>query len=165
MAAQIDHPPFLGPGRHEHNLGSLRSLCFSKITSKQREVLFSELECLTHELDQMSFCGELWVDGSFLTEKLSPNDIDVVVVFWEQDVAGDPALTNFLLYELNGGKKWSRWLDTYVLPLRMSADGRYNTDSLDYWGNQWGQGRDKWLKGFVVLRLGETDVGLRLLAR
>lgn len=38
------------------------------------------LECLIGGLRTIGIRGSVWIDGSFLTEKIDPNDVDVLLV-------------------------------------------------------------------------------------
>ena len=43
----------------------------------------------------------------------------------------------------------------------LASDPRRAADMSDYLALNWGVGRDNYLKGYAVLRLGEKDVGNR----
>ena len=42
-------------------------------------MLWDSLKLLTDELKALSLKCKLWVDGSFLTEKIDPDDVDLVI--------------------------------------------------------------------------------------
>lgn len=72
--------PLLVPGFHPMALKALRALCVDSFPgSKRRPQLCCDLEDLVADLEKADIAGELWVDGSFLTEKPEPNDIDVLL--------------------------------------------------------------------------------------
>jgi len=70
-----------------------------------------------------------------------------------------------LFENLNGGKAYSPWLDTYFCPRFLREDPRRKADRSAYWGMMWSRDRDDGVKGYVVVKLGETDVGHRLSLR
>src|SRR5688572_27438934 len=47
--------------------------------SKNRERIMTGLEAVLQRLEEMAVVGDLWVDGSFLTEAIDPADVDVVL--------------------------------------------------------------------------------------
>lgn len=48
--------------------------------SQSRAEIMSGLESIHGRLVGLSITGEMWVDGSFLTKKEEPDDVDVVVI-------------------------------------------------------------------------------------
>jgi hypothetical protein len=158
--------PLLPPGRHVMAVEELREITVTAFTgSRRRERLFSELERLVFDLNQAQVICELWVDGSYLTEKTDPEDIDLSFAVWVQHLESlDPSLQSDLLANLNGGKAYSPALDTYFCARFLREDPRCVADTTAYWGEKWGKGWDDWLKGYAVIKLGETDVGYRLFA-
>jgi hypothetical protein len=135
-------------------------------SSIRRPAIFADFERLVAFVTTVGFICELWVDGSFLTDKSEPNDLDVAVAFWAVDAAmADPNILNDFENRLNGGRKFSINLDTYLCPRFDKSDPRHGADGSLYWSGLWGKGRDDWLKGYVVITTGETDVQRRILAR
>ena len=47
--------------------------------SSTRPIICKGLDVLVTVLELCDVVGELWVDGSFLTEKINPKDVDVVL--------------------------------------------------------------------------------------
>jgi len=158
--------PLLPPGRHVLSITELNSLTvldFPK--SVRRRMLFAELQKLVNFLGLANVVGEIWIDGSFLTEKLEPDDIDLSFAAWAHafELLAPDSQTS-IIQCLNGGKAFSPWLDTYLCFRFLPEDPRRAADKTVYWTEKWGVGWDGRLKGYIVLKLGETDVGLRLFA-
>lgn len=81
--------PLLKPGFHKLNDLELKSLCVSKFSSsKSRIQLYDNLILLLSRLrafnTSYSFIEEIWIDGSYVTEKINPNDIDILLVINSQ---------------------------------------------------------------------------------
>jgi hypothetical protein len=156
--------PLLAPGRHVMDISQLQSLAVTRFpNSARRPQMFSELQRLIADLNAISVTAELWIDGSFMTEKEEPDDIDLSFSPWvsaleKLDLPVQVAVFN----GLNGGKKYSPWLDTYVCVRFPQDDPRKGADKTNYWSEKWGKGWDDWLKGYAVIKIGETDVGHRL---
>ncbi len=101
--------------------------------------------------------GDLWVDGSFLTEKIDPIDVDVVVAVdgdavYDRGSVEQRAALDWAI----GNQKTTLKCDSYVLmeyPLghRLYDEGRWN---YSYWHRQWGFDRRDDPKGIVVISLG-----------
>lgn len=141
-----------------------RALCVDGFpTSPNRGQLFQELETLIAFLRSLNFPCELWIDGSFTCNKEEPDGIDLSVTFWVSDAEKlDQAVYADIMQRLNGGHKFSVGLDTYLCPRFARDDPRRGADLTNYWSDKWGKGRDDWLKGFVVIAIGETDAQHRL---
>jgi hypothetical protein len=134
-------------------------------TSQRRGWLFAELERLHADLIGVGAICELWVDGSFLTAKPEPDDIDLCFSAFDFDFKKlEQAAQQDIWLNLNGGKQYSQHLDTYLCFRFLSEDPRAKADGTNDWSEKWGIGWDDHLTGFAVLQLGETNVGLKLLA-
>lgn len=75
-----EFPPLLPVGFHPTTVAGLRSQCVTPFTlSTTRPLIMSGLEIVHSELVDATVQGELWVDGSFLTEGIDPRDVDLVL--------------------------------------------------------------------------------------
>ena len=75
-----EYPPLLPGGLHYMAVPDLRALCVGGFPlSQSREPIMIGVEKLFGMLVGGGIEGELWVDGSFLTEKVNPADVDVVL--------------------------------------------------------------------------------------
>lgn len=87
----------------------------------------------------------MWIDGSFLTTKVNPKDIDLVVFYTLEDLNPEVAARiNELIHEV------SRFLrcDAYLCFVNESEQ---ENERKTYWQKQFGQDRDKNEKGIVQL--------------
>lgn len=76
----MSHKPILAPGVHdisEQDLENHFLSTFSGSTSRAR--LIAGLKRYLAALKSVGVKFEIWIDGSFATEKENPNDIDLVV--------------------------------------------------------------------------------------
>ena len=70
----------LPPGLHPIELDQLRNLCIrTDPGSRVRNRLMIQLESIVFSLKGSGVPAKVWVDGSFLTKKRNPRDIDPVV--------------------------------------------------------------------------------------
>lgn len=134
--------------------------------SKRRNILYQKLEELIQDLLRRRIWCDLWVNGSFLTEKEDPNDMDATLMI-------DPDFSDALnseqrdyLMNLEEGAIGSADLDTFVFIRKRRDDPDYGDEFADpaaTWHEVYGLEHSKrWLKGFAIVKLGETHVGLRI---
>lgn len=78
--AKPDFPALLPPGMHSLTLQDLQSLAVARFPQDmQRYDLHHKLTAWAGALLACGVGGTLWLDGSFLTEKPSPEDVDCVL--------------------------------------------------------------------------------------
>lgn len=83
----MDESPILTPGLHDIDESDLQNHFLSKFPgSITRARLFAGLTQFISLLRQLGIPIELWMDGSFTTNKENPNDIDLVLFASETDV-------------------------------------------------------------------------------
>jgi len=76
----MDHPPIFPPGLHAVSESDLDNHFLQAFTgSTTRPPLISGLRAFIAGLRRVGVQFEVWLDGSFCTEKIDPNDIDLVV--------------------------------------------------------------------------------------
>lgn len=78
-------PPLLPSGFHAHDDESLRLLCVDAFpNSERRGMLYCNYIQLMGDIrsinKQFKCFNEIWIDGSFTTEKPEPDDIDMLLV-------------------------------------------------------------------------------------
>jgi hypothetical protein len=69
-------------GLHPMSLEAVRALCVDDprfAMSGRRGQLMENLETLIGGLRQIGIKGNIWIDGSFLTEKVNPRDVDILL--------------------------------------------------------------------------------------
>lgn len=75
-----DYPPLLEGGLHVLTWAQLRELCVERFsTSLSRRYIMEGLEEVVRRLQTAGVMGEVWVNGSFLTEKVDPKDVDYLI--------------------------------------------------------------------------------------
>lgn len=83
----MEHAPLFPAGLHdftEHELDNHFLSAFSESTT--RPALITGLRAFLASLRNVGIAFEIWLDGSFCTEKINPNDIDLVVFADEKQV-------------------------------------------------------------------------------
>ncbi len=158
------YPPLLGPGRHVFSSDFLEELTVLRFpNSKSRRIIFDAFKNLLNEIKRRQLTCEMWIDGSYLTEKIEPNDIDLsIIINFNTLSSKDNDNYDFIMKHLNSGRKFHPLLDTYVAIEFNQDDPRSKTSNLSYWAELWGVDREKFLKGFAVIKIGESDVWHRI---
>lgn len=93
--AKPDFPALLAPGMHNLTLADIQALAVAPFPNDaQRTGLYQNLMNWVGALNACGVNGTLWMDGSFLTEKPSPGDIDCVLWYPQWSPAANPTAAN-----------------------------------------------------------------------
>lgn len=75
-----EYPPLLQPGLHNMSMAELKALVVDAFPlSTIRQGHWKNFEKIVDRLKALKVPCKVWVDGSFLTEKIEPGDVDFVV--------------------------------------------------------------------------------------
>ena len=156
-AATPESPPLLPSGLHVRTMKELRAMCVGDFrTSATREKLMSGLERVVEELRAIGVPGQLWIDGSFVTRKVDPNDVDFVLsvdYLWYCDATKEQRAAVDLVAE--GLKRPPYYCDSYIFPQWPVGHPLYwyGENQRNYWMLQWGFSREGDPKGIMVVEL------------
>jgi hypothetical protein len=122
--------------------------------STTRTRLADEFEKVVQMLRDAQVVGELWVDGSFLTRKIDPNDIDFILRVdgaWV-DAANE---TQHGALQLVIDNLKEKGCHAFVHVEYDQADPRHAVGQwmYAYWLRQWGFSREGAMKGIAVIKL------------
>ena len=82
-----EFPPLLGAGLHVMSAQDIKVLAVDDFPHSQRRgPLWQNLMELVDLIRTAGFTCKIWIDGSFLTKKIDPDDIDLVVDFRADEV-------------------------------------------------------------------------------
>lgn len=166
IGRKFDYPPLLAPGRHYFSLAQVKERFVDPFPDHiGRQGTFHRLESFVQQVLVADFPCDVWLDGSFLTEKPDPSDLDVTVII-DSDVSQTLTADQSALVEAIANAQIGDGIDSFAF-VRLPRDhpnfGDELADPAHTWGEQYGlENSDEWLKGFVILRLRETGVGLRI---
>jgi hypothetical protein len=121
-----------------------------------RPTIFDGLMTFVQKLESAEVPGELWLDGSFLTEKINPKDVDVVLrVDGSVYNAGTPDQKEAIDWVI-ANQKLTLKCDSYVFFEYPHGDPLHDEGRwwYSYWHKQWGFSREIDPKGIAVLSLG-----------
>ncbi len=86
----MNYPPLFPPGMHSITLSDMPDIFVTPFKDPSRRAhLLSRFKAFLDSLKDFPVAMEIWIDGSFSTQKESPQDIDLLVV---ADVHGINAL-------------------------------------------------------------------------
>jgi hypothetical protein len=137
--------PILAAGIHYMTLEDFRLQFVDRFPhSIRRRLIFDKFSQFLEYILSESFVTELWLNGSFVTEKPEPGDIDAVVFFDESksnrlDNSFKAFLKNITSIQLN-----------FFTDIRYARNNDENLKS--YWRGWYGFSRDEKPKGFVRLK-------------
>lgn len=145
----MEYPALLEAGMHNMTFSDLESVFVTPFEpNDRRRTLLIRLEAFTKRLQEVPIDMEVWIDGSFATKKENPGDIDLVVVFAEEDVNKLPAEKLQILEELFGNQKHTK--------LRYECDAYFvlnNIHEISYWRGLFGFDRNEQPKGIARLKM------------
>lgn len=145
------------------SLRALRSLTVEGFASDSPRIsIFAKFENLVTQLEKRGFRCEILCNGSFVTEALEPSDIDVVIRI-DHDFALmlTPEQTTF--FDALNDDVADHVVDTFAEVSYPIGHDDYGLEEGPSWEAHYGLEHGQvWLKGIAVVKVGETDVGLRL---
>jgi hypothetical protein len=155
-----EFPSLLPVGFHRMTMKALRQLCVDGFPlSERRPALMVGLEKVVGKLTESNINGDLWIDGSFLTKKIEPDDVDftlrldsVLCDKMTEDQFRTIQLVNSPTY-----LKASYQCHGFVWITYPEDDQRYWEGEWQraYWIRQWGFSRGQDKKGIALIKLPE----------
>jgi hypothetical protein len=162
---KTDYPPLLGAGLHPMTMAQVQTLCVGGFpTSTTRGRIFGGLTSLLAELSAAGMTGNVWIDGSFVTQKIDPSDCDLVVEAPGIQVLdqGPPVLQKLLRTRFKAERAQTKVVyrcDAFLFPDYpvVHVDYGLSMSLRAYWLKQFGFDRaGKQPKGMAVVTLPVT---------
>lgn len=147
---KIDFPPLLAGGFHPFTLEELRRCTVDDFPeSRRRPELFSALSVYLELLSNTGLKADVWIDGSYMSEKPEPEDIDMVVSFDPVSARAMPESARPVVMSL---------LDTNFVSARFHLHlfrvNQQDAEGVAYWSRLFGTMRDERTpKGMALLRV------------
>jgi hypothetical protein len=141
-------------------LGQLRKICVTDFPmSRNRVEIMEQLEIVIRRVETVGLKGVFWIDGSFLTKKIQPNDVDIVFCplpfFADTATPEQQSLLNQLADEWEDPEtpKCSYHL-RWEFP---ETDRRHEQKAWNriYWLNQFGRSEKGTPKGIATIQIGD----------
>lgn len=152
-----EYPPLLAVGFHPMTIVELRKLCVDGFpTSKRRIQIMNGLEKVLLKIAATDLKAEAWIDGSFLTEKVEPDDSDIVVRVTGADCdAANADQENIMNWLNDEDLKPDYFCDSYCFVEYESTHTLCGVGEWEraYWIRQFGFSRKDELKGLALIEL------------
>lgn len=154
-----DFPCLFPLGFHHLWIADVERVCVEFFPlSTTRGLIMDGLTQFVQRLVDAKITGEIWVDGSFLTDKIDPKDVDIVVRIDGDAIydSGTSEQRDAIDWVIDNQKATLR-CDSYVLMEYPVGHPLYDDGKWwhSYWHRQWGFSRDDDPKGIVVISLGD----------
>jgi len=139
----MDFPPLFNAGFHEISLDDFEEIFVTSFQNKnRRRYLMNRFFAFIESFEEIGINAEIWIDGSFSTQKEEPNDIDILFIVDEMEVnqlapESQNSLTN--LFDRNESKI------RYCCDLFLITSN--NFDIRSYWRGWFGFSRNEAPKG------------------
>ena len=149
MTSKLDYPPFLSSGLHQVSVSDIEAMCVDRFDdSNLRPRIFSRLRAFIEAVTDTGVRGELWVDGSFITLKDEPNDVDLVLWIDGREPLSSVQVSR--LDEIRSGELRERSRNNPYCDI-------YTARSTDYWRDYWrdlfGTGHNGMPKGIIQVTI------------
>jgi hypothetical protein len=136
-------------------LAELRVICVDNLPlSTTRVKIMTGLESVVAAFRKEKISQEFWVDGSFLTEKIDPKDVDVVLRIEHLQLRKlSPMQLAVIRWFQNNDLKPVYNVENYNFVEFPVGHGRFKDGQIarEYWLNQYGTDRDGFKKGIAVI--------------
>ena len=152
MPDKLSFPGLLPAGFHIKTLEEIKALCVDNFpTSMTRPVIFDNfVRHMISPLVKMGMMCDVWIDGSFITEKENPEDVDILIEYDPtknyQPQQIESIYTFLKMCVANHAFKCQCLCDAYAVPTN-------NQKSVAYWMGQFGFNRDRTPKGLAVIQI------------
>ena len=144
-------------GFHTFTLENIEQVCVDPFPlSTSRLTIMQGLRTFVQRLHEDGVEGQLWIDGSFLTEKIDPKDVDVLLLYDGVAYNAGSKVARDRVDWVIANQKHTLSCDSYVL-MEYPKGHSLHTEGewwYAYWHRQWGFSRDDDPKAIVVLELG-----------
>lgn len=144
-----DWPSLLPAGMHGLNLAGLAALTLAEPCNTSIRIdLYARLQLYLGQIEAAGASGEVWIDGSFLTHKPDPSDIDLALFLDDATLVALDSETIALLDDLLD-RHTAR--ERYGIDLYMERSGDFHRAA--YWRGVFGFCHDDITpKGIAVLQ-------------
>jgi hypothetical protein len=152
-----EFPPLLPAGFHVMDMKELRRICVAQFPhSLTRPKVMDGLEQVVERLNRSGLPMEAWIDGSFLTQKLNPEDSDIVANVAGAVYDGASSTQKLVIQWLSQAELRKDFLcDNYCF---IEYDRTHSLSGVSewtraYWVRQFGFSRGVEMKGMAVIKL------------
>lgn len=147
----------LTPGIHTYNINEFKQQFVSSFTnSTTRTTIYANFILWLKQVIKVVPPRYLWLDGSYLTNKIDPNDLDLIMFYYPEDIQSEQQALD--LGELIHRDSRKHDCDAYLCyslehwpPERLAAIPDQSKIMQRYWMGQFGFDRERQPKGMVQI--------------
>lgn len=154
----------LNPGIHSYTITEFEEQFIKEFpNSSRRKLIYNDFRMWIKNVINEVPPRYIWLDGSFLTEKLNPNDLDLVLFYRPEDIPSKD-ISNKLGFLINNvSRKFNcdayftltlDHLDPMILQ-QMQQTNPQSTMMKTYWKGQFGFDRKNQAKGIILIEEAE----------
>lgn len=165
MAHKQEFPPLLPRGFYPLSIEEMKALCVRDFPlSTSRADMMAGFEVIYEQARALGLHGDFWIDGSFLTQKIEPDDIDFIFLtpadFYNSGTAEQRAFLDWLINTEDDPKKSFRChTDTVLIYEKAHPEHERSLQVTKHWeesvyGRSVTTGEPK---GIVVVNLTERE--------
>lgn len=142
----------MDPGIHEFDMQQFHDIFVHQFTTSERrqEIFNSFIDFLKNLMNGYNI-QEVWIDGSFVTEKVNPNDVDLILFFEVEDYVKIRPLWEGFRHQDNIDPYCEIILNDHTKSKVSSKELSIITNQRNYWRGQFGFDRVDTPKGIVKL--------------
>lgn len=138
------------PGIHEFDMQHFYDVFVQQFTtSERRKEIFKSFIEFIRELANNYAIQEVWIDGSFVTEKVNPNDIDIILFFDVEDYKELRPVWNSIRQRNNIDSYCEIIINEQTKSKLSPSDFSIITNQRNYWRGQFGFDRIDTPKGII----------------
>lgn len=145
----MEFEPLLQAGIHDITKADLSNHFVTPFVNQEKRLkLIERFGFLIEKVEEIGISFEVWINGSFVTKKEEPNDIDVAF-FFDPKAANALAPDKKLIFQevaANSLSKYRYNCDVYFLP-------NDNANLRSYWRGWFGFMRNEQPKGFARINI------------
>ena len=136
-------------------IAEVRSLCVKPFRSITRKPIMDLIEEVIKKLNYEQVVGELWLDGSFVTEKIDPDDVDVLLHVSANPYESDARFRSAVDWATDPARKDTHSFDAYKWVEYKAEHPLFRLSERDRkdWSEFFGHGRNKAAKGIITISL------------
>jgi hypothetical protein len=150
-----EFPPLLPVGFHPMTLAEMRTALVDKIAgSRRRRPVMDGLQKIIEKLVADGIEAEVWVDGSFVTKKIDPDDSDILVLISSDFYAKATPAQKTTIDWLNSDLKTGFLCHSHVLYQYPAGHAEHTVGVWmhGYWLRQFGFTRKDEAKGIALIK-------------
>jgi hypothetical protein len=152
--------PLYPGGLHTVSLKEIKRRCVTDFPlSKTRGRLFEGMKVLFGRVGAQDEEIEAWLDGSFLTNKIDPNDIDIVLVFNADRYDDSIEYRETLDWAITQEATQEHFCHCFAMPRYPEGHKHWvlHQAEMASWRKLFGHSRDGGEKGIAVVRVGDLE--------